>query len=228
MQVTRNAELQAHLRAGFACLAVLALAASVWIADPAAALAQASPFGIPGPRPAEPPAASGGIGTWLLMQQAEFHRALTRALGTLRESQTGIPTLFGIAFAYGVVHAVGPGHGKAVIASYIVANEATLRRGILLSFAAAGVQALVGLAAVGIIILALGGTARNMEGALLWIERIGFLLIALVGLSILWRRLRLMFASTTSDPHCGPLKIADHHAAPKCVRPLLRLPMMRQ
>ncbi len=50
------------------------------------------------------------------------------------------------AFAYGVLHAIGPGHGKAVIASYLLANENALKRGIGLAFAAAAVQALVALA----------------------------------------------------------------------------------
>ena len=46
-------------------------------------------------------------------------------------------TLLGISFLYGIFHAAGPGHGKAVISSYLVANDETWRRGIILSFASA-------------------------------------------------------------------------------------------
>ena len=42
--------------------------------------------------------------------------------------------LIGLSFLYGIFHAAGPGHGKAVISSYMLANEVALRRGILLSF----------------------------------------------------------------------------------------------
>ena len=52
----------------------------------------------------------------------------------------------GLSFAYGIFHAAGPGHGKAVISSYLVANEETWKRGIVLSFASALVQALVAVA----------------------------------------------------------------------------------
>ena len=50
--------------------------------------------------------------------------------------------LVGLSFAYGIFHAAGPGHGKAVISSYMLANEVALRRGILLSFVSAFLQAL--------------------------------------------------------------------------------------
>ncbi len=52
--------------------------------------------------------------------------------------------LAAISFAYGVLHAAGPGHGKAVISSYVVADGQTVRRGILLSFMAALIQAPLG------------------------------------------------------------------------------------
>ena len=56
-------------------------------------------------------------------------------------------TLAGLSFLYGILHAVGPGHGKTIISSYVVANEETVRRGIIISFIAAGLQALTAVAA---------------------------------------------------------------------------------
>ena len=58
--------------------------------------------------------------------------------------------LIGLSFAYGIFHAAGPGHGKAVISSYMVANEVALKRGILLSFVSALMQ---GLTAVVVMLL---------------------------------------------------------------------------
>ncbi len=70
-----------------------------------------------------------------------------------------------ISFAYGIFHAAGPGHGKAVISSYLVANEETARRGIVLSFASALLQALVAVAIVGVFAWLLNATAKTMCGA---------------------------------------------------------------
>ena len=40
----------------------------------------------------------------------------------------GAVTLAALSFLYGILHAVGPGHGKTIISSYVVANEETVRR----------------------------------------------------------------------------------------------------
>ena len=52
--------------------------------------------------------------------------------------------LVGFGFAYGVFHAAGPGHGKAVIASYMMANDRALKRGVVLAFLAAMLQGIGG------------------------------------------------------------------------------------
>lgn len=165
------------------------------------ALAQANPFGIPGGRaPAPPP--PDGLGAWLLQKQAEFHRAMTMALsGAARDGGTAF-TLLGLAFGYGVVHAIGPGHGKAVISGYIVANETALRRGIALSFLAAGVQALIALGVVLVIAGLTGGTARDVDQTVLVIERAGFALIVAMGLWIMVRKLRTLMQGAAHDPAC--------------------------
>ena len=104
-----------------------------------------NPFG--GPRPAPPPsrrsAASFG---WLLARQSEFYREISRTIRAAKSDGSAVWTLLAISFAYGIFHAAGPGHGKAVISSYLVANQETARRGIVLSFASALLQSLVAVA----------------------------------------------------------------------------------
>ena len=109
--------------------------------------------------------------------------------GTIRSAKTdgsAVWLLMGISFAYGVFHAAGPGHGKAVISSYLVANEETWKRGIVLSFLSAFLQALVAVALVGIAAALLGATAGAMNRAVWWIEVASYLLIAAMGAQLLW------------------------------------------
>jgi nickel/cobalt transporter (NicO) family protein len=178
------------------CLALLALGAGCFaLSHPAfaqTALPGNSPFGVPGAARIATPEAD-GITAWLLTKQAEFHRAMTGAMQAIRDGRANILPLLGLAFGYGIIHAIGPGHGKAVIASYLVANEGTMRRGIALAFGAALVQALIALALVALVAGLLGGTARMMEDVTLWVERIGFAIILAMGIWILWRKGRALF-----------------------------------
>ena len=71
-----------------------------------------------------------GITGWILAVQAQFSHAMTSALSLFKTNASAISTLLAFALAYGVFHAAGPGHGKAVVASYMLANERALRRGL--------------------------------------------------------------------------------------------------
>ena len=104
--------------------------------------AQGSPFGTP--RGQAPAAPAGGVFGWIFAKQAEFYRQFSGLIRAAKADGSAAWSLFGLAFLYGVFHAAGPGHGKAVISSYLVANEETWRRGVVLSFASALLQALVG------------------------------------------------------------------------------------
>lgn len=142
-----------------------------------------SPFG--GPRPPAEPQAGGAFG-WLLAQQSAFYRQISTAIRASKADGSAVWTLLGISFAYGVFHAAGPGHGKAVISSYLVANEETARRGIALSFASALLQAVVAVAVVGICAWLLNATAKTMCSAERAIELGSYGLIALFGARLVW------------------------------------------
>jgi nickel/cobalt transporter (NicO) family protein len=123
---------------------------------------------------------------WIFAKQAEFYRDMSRVIRAAKSDGSAVWTLLGISFLYGIFHAAGPGHGKAVISSYLVANEETWRRGIVLSFASAMLQALVAVAIVGVAAVLLNATARQMCDAERVIEMVSYALIALLGLRLLW------------------------------------------
>jgi nickel/cobalt exporter len=110
----------------------------------------------------------------------------------------------GISFLYGIFHAAGPGHGKAVISSYLVANNETWKRGVILSFASAILQALVAIAIVGIAAALLGATAKAMGNTVRVIEIVGYALIVLIGLRLLWVKGRALLALLRPAKH-------EHH-----------------
>jgi nickel/cobalt transporter (NicO) family protein len=102
----------------------------------------------------------GGIAGWVLAKQALFYRALAGIIRSAKTDGFAVWSLMGISFVYGIFHAAGPGHGKAVISSYLVANEETWRRGMTLSFAAAAMQSLTAVIIVSVAAVLLGATAK--------------------------------------------------------------------
>ncbi len=93
--------------------------------------------------------------------------------------------LFGVSFLYGVFHAVGPGHGKAVISSYLVANEETWRRGVVLSFVSAAIQSVAAIIIVAIAAVLLGATAKAIGLTVHLVEITSYALVILIGLRLL-------------------------------------------
>jgi ABC-type nickel/cobalt efflux system permease component RcnA len=153
-------------------------------AAPAAPPAK-NPFGT-GIREAAP--AATGFGGWILAIQSEFYRSLTGALSAMKRDGAAIWSLALVGFLYGVFHAAGPGHGKAVIAGYIMATRRTLLRGVGLSFAAAFLQAAVAIGLVGLMAAVLRAGSASINAAATLVEIASFAALLVVGLALLWRK----------------------------------------
>jgi nickel/cobalt exporter len=191
--------------ARFHRLAVAAVCGLLLFALADAALAQ--PFGMPRGAAAPPPL--GGVTGFILAKQAEFYRLLSATIRAAKADGSAGWTLLGISFLYGIFHAAGPGHGKAVISSYLVANDETWRRGVILSFAAAILQALTAVVIVAIAAVLLNATAKAMGDTVRVVEIVGYSLIVLIGLRLLWVKGRaLLRLLRPQAPHAHA---HDHH-----------------
>jgi nickel/cobalt exporter len=144
----------------------------------------------PSARPAmSQPSSWGG---WLLGTQQKLQRDLAAAVRDMKGENAGLAalTLIGLSFLYGVFHAAGPGHGKAVISSYVVADRQTVRRGVILSFVSSLVQ---GLSAIGIVsVLAIGMNAAGLQirRTVNQIEIVSAVFVILAGLWLLYMQLQ--------------------------------------
>ncbi len=169
---------------------------------------------------AQPPSQTGiadRAWAWVLQTQAQLNRELVKAVKLMKTDPLWATAVLGwLSFAYGVLHAAGPGHGKAVISAYVLANERTVRRGILLSFMAAFFQALSALLIVGILSIALKATSLTMKSAEAWIETLSWALVALVGAWLLYGQLKPLFRRGGASPGHAPVNHgrqgrAHHH-----------------
>jgi ABC-type nickel/cobalt efflux system permease component RcnA len=131
---------------------------------------------------------------WAREKQQAFYGKLSATLRQMKGSSPWAATwaLMLLSFGYGVFHAAGPGHGKAVISAWLLATENELKRGVLISFMSAIIQALTAIILVSILFLvvaSVGSTARNVAGVL---ESASYAMIALLGAYLVWTALRLL------------------------------------
>jgi ABC-type nickel/cobalt efflux system permease component RcnA len=133
---------------------------------------------------------------WARDEQQRFYGKMSATLRAMRGPSAFAAgwTLMLLSFAYGVFHAAGPGHGKAVISTWLLATESELKRGVLISFMSAIIQALTAIVLVSVlffVVASVGSTARNVAGVL---ESASYALIGLLGLYLIWTAVRLLAA----------------------------------
>jgi ABC-type nickel/cobalt efflux system permease component RcnA len=129
---------------------------------------------------------------WVQNKQRVFYRKMARAMGQVRlgNSKNAAWLLMFLSFVYGVLHAAGPGHGKAVVSAWLLANEQQLRRGIVIAAMAALVQAITAILLVSALlglVVAVGTKARFIAAGL---TASSFAMIGLVGLFLIYQVLR--------------------------------------
>ncbi len=151
----------------------------------------------------------------LVAWQRDFHRALTLAITEL--SGTPSPatwmTLLGISFGYGVFHAAGPGHGKAVLTTYLLSQGGARRRALALSFAASLLQGAAAIGLVVVLVHGLGWLTRHAMGSVAWVEQASFIMVTLLGAWLCLRAIRQLCGSATVSAGPGHPPSHDHDAA---------------
>ena len=166
----------------------IGLGFAAWSASAASALAQLPPrpFAVAGGETGG--GAEGGLTGWLMAQQSWLTHLIAAKVHALHGQPSAAWGLIGLGLAYGVFHAAGPGHGKAILASYMLANEKSLKRGAVMALIAALLQALIAIALVGAAGFVFRATASEMNHAADWIVLASYCAVAAMGLWLVWRK----------------------------------------
>lgn len=92
------------------------------------------------------------IAFWVQGEQRAIQAQLAKTIHAVRAGdQFAVAALLGACFLYGLLHAIGPGHGKFLIGSAAIASRSTARRMATIGFSSSLMQA------VSAIVLAYGG-----------------------------------------------------------------------
>lgn len=124
-----------------------------------------------------------------------WQRGVNRELSGLLQQVAQNParagfSLLGFSFLYGVLHALGPGHGKIVIATWLATHPSRLKRSLGLTLASSLLQGLVAIALVVVVLTLLALPARQLHMSSYWLEKGSYLLVGLLGVMLCWRAVK--------------------------------------
>ena len=160
---------------------------------------------------------------WLRGTQKNFYTSMSNALKSMREAGAAKAawTLMLLSFIYGVLHAAGPGHGKAVISAWVLATGSQLRRGIMIAFMSSIIQALTAIALVSGFVLVVGRVGFALKDSVAVLESASYALIAAAGLYVMWGGIKALklfgakpaaaraVAAASNSSSAGPFEIVN-------------------
>jgi ABC-type nickel/cobalt efflux system permease component RcnA len=160
---------------------------------------------------------SGGFSeilNWIYDQQREWQKSISASLTGLTGDNPAAAAwaLVVGSFLYGFFHAAGPGHGKVIMTTYLLSNREETRRALLLTVMAALLQAVVAVAIIYGLVVIVGIATKDSTQAAKWSERLSYILVSIMGLWLIWRVLKPIFAKHLQNAsQTGHVHTHDHH-----------------
>jgi len=170
-------------------------------------------------------AAVGALWLWqawpqVMMKSIIWQREVNQQMSGLLKAVAENPTKAGgslliFSFLYGVLHALGPGHGKIVITTWLATHPSKLKSSIGLTLASSLLQGLVAIALVVVVLTVLQLPARQLHMSSFWLEKGSYALVGVLGMLLCWRAVKKLrallqkpkFKAFTPhhvhDAHCG-------------------------
>ncbi|MHA1043912.1 nickel/cobalt transporter [Enterobacter ludwigii] len=130
-----------------------------------------------------------------IVWQREVNQQMSGLLKAVAENPTKAGgSLLAFSFLYGVLHALGPGHGKIVIATWLATHPSRLKSSIGLTLASSLLQGGVAIALVVVVLSLLRLPARQLHISSFWLEKGSYALVGVLGLLLCWRALKKLRA----------------------------------
>ena len=126
--------------------------------------------------------------------QRVFHDKLASHMSAVaKDSSTYGWALIALSFTYGVFHAVGPGHGKTVIATYLATHRESISKGIGISMATALLQSVVAITLVVVLANILRFKFSEIDNYGEDMALVSYVLIMILGLVLAASAIRRLF-----------------------------------
>lgn len=171
-------------------------------------------------------AAAGLIWLWqawpqVMLKSVIWQRDVNQQMSGLLKAVADNPTQAGgalllFSFAYGVLHALGPGHGKVVITTWLATHPSKLKSSIGLTLASSLLQGVVAIGLVIIVLTVLQLPARQLHLSSFWLEKGSYALVGVLGLLLCWRALKKLRALLRKPTFTAFTPHHEHHDGCGC------------
>lgn len=155
--------------------------------------------------------------TQLVQRTLAFQRGMVRDIGrymaAIRDGSGSAALWIGIGFAflYGVLHTLGPGHGKTIVASYFVGKNVHVLRGLSMGLQIAVTHVVSAVLLVTIFDISyrqlLGGDPIQS----IWIGIFSYGIVTIIGATMLVRAMRRTFFADGDEHHDHVHDHGHHH-----------------
>lgn len=147
--------------------------------------------------------------SWKIIQwQTALHREMAVLMRAALSADLKVQCLLlGLTFLYGVFHAAGPGHGKAILSTYLATHNSRLKRAMQISVGAAMMQGVVAILLVTVITTLLGWTQRQAQQFGQSLDKYSFWLVSLLGLYLSLRACHRLYTTWRHRPAISPIRI---------------------
>jgi ABC-type nickel/cobalt efflux system permease component RcnA len=143
---------------------------------------------------------AGAVWLWqawpqVMMKSILWQREVNQQMSSLLKAVAADPAKAGgslliFSFLYGVLHALGPGHGKIVITTWLATHPSKLKSSIGLTLASSLLQGMVAIVLMVVVLTLLKLPARQLHLSSFWLEKGSYALVGVLGLLLSWRALK--------------------------------------
>ncbi|CDU14121.1 nickel/cobalt transporter [Vibrio coralliirubri] len=103
--------------------------------------------------------------------------------------------LIGFSFIYGMLHSLGPGHGKVIVSTYLATHPTKAKASLVLTIVSAFLQALVAILLVSVLLWGFSASMRAVNDKANMFVSLSFALVAVVGALICWKALKNIYTA---------------------------------
>lgn len=169
----------------------------------------------------------------VMIKSIIWQRDVNQRMSALLQAVAASPLRAGaslllFSFTYGILHALGPGHGKIVITTWLATHPSQLKSSIGLTLAASLLQGLVAIALVVIVLTVLQLPARELHLSSFWLEKGSYALVGVLGVLLCWRALKKLRVLLRRPKFTAFTPHHQHHAHCGCGHQHLPTPEQRQ